>query len=148
MKKLAVLVLSIVLALSAVAFTACAESQTVIGECYYESWGTKYGAKVEVTVKGDFVFDVRLYTDEESGYVRTSDASWSGGDFATAEAAYANWIEDTFVGKRIEEVKAFVATATADGQSVGESTPYISGATVSSARIIVAVQDALSKLAD
>lgn len=146
MKKLVVLVLAIVLALSTVAFTACAETQTVIGECYYESWGTKYGVKVEVTVKGDFVFDVRLFDDSETdGWHRTT-KNWDG--FDAAEAAYANWIEDVFVGKRIEEVKAFVATATADGQSVGESTPYISGATVSSARIIVAVQDALSKLAD
>lgn len=146
MKKLAVLVLTIVLALSAVAFTACAESQTVIGECHYESWGTMYGAKVEVTVKGDFVFDVRLFDDSETDDWFRTTKGWDG--FDAAEAAYANWIEDVFVGKRIEEVKAFVATATADGQSVGDSTPHISGATVSSARIIVAVQDALSKLAD
>lgn len=147
MKKLAVLVLTIVLALSAVAFTACAESQTVIGECHYESWGTMYGAKVEVTVKGDFVFDVRLFDDSETDDWFRTTKGWDG--FDAAEAAYANWIEDTFVGKRIEEVKAFVANPTAEDEKyVGESTSHISGATVSSARIILAVQDALSKLAD
>ncbi len=145
MKKVSVLVLALVLAFGTVALVACSEPQTVTGVCNYESWGTVYGAKVDVTVKNGIITEVKLYTDVESGFVRTTE-SWDG--FSTTEAAYANWIEDTFVGKTVEEVNAYVATATAEGQTVGENTPHIQGATVSSARIIVAVQNALSKLAD
>lgn len=47
----------------------------------------------------------------------------------------------------VEEVNAIVATATADGQSVTTEGWTITGGTVSSARIIVAVQNALTKLA-
>lgn len=145
MKKFLALVLALVLMLATLALVACAESQTVTGECFYESWGTPYGAKVDVTVKCGIITNVRLYTDAETNWFRTT-KSWDG--YEMAEAAYANWIEDTFVGQKVEEVQAYVATVTAESQKVGDTTPHITGATVSSARIIVAVQDALSKLAD
>lgn len=145
MKKFLIVVLTLVLAIGAVAFAACAESQTVTGECSYTSWGTAYGVKVDVTVKSGIITAVKLYTDDESGFVRTTE-SWDG--FSAAEAAYANWIDDTFVGIRVEEISAFSVTVNDQSQTVKEGVPHISGATVSSARIIAAVQNALSKLAD
>lgn len=145
MKKILLVALVFVLAVSAVAFAACAQSQTVTGECSYTSWGTTYGVKVDVTVKSGIITAVKLYTDEESGFVRTTEG-WQG--FDAAEAAYANWIADTFVGTKVEEINALSVTVTDQSQTVGEGVAHISGATVSSARIIAAVQNALSKLAD
>lgn len=147
MKKILVIALAVVMVLGVVAFAACDKPQTVTGECSYENaWveGQYYGAKVDVTVKGGVITEVKLYSDEETGWTRTT-SSWEG--FATTEAAYEGWLNQNFVGKTVAEVNAYVASATAEGQTVGEGTPVISGATQSSARIIVAVKDALSKLA-
>lgn len=149
MKKFLALVLALVLMLATLALVACAESQTVTGECFYESWGTPYGAKVDVTVKCGIITNVRLYTDAETNWYRTSKNGngWDG--YEMAEAAYANWIEDAFVGQKVEDVKAFVANPQSESKEyVGPSTPKIAGASVSAARIILAVQDALNKLAD
>ena len=152
MKKLIVIALAVVMTFAVVALAACDNGETVTGECSYESWGHTYGAKVDVTVKGGVITAVKLYTNEEAGgWVRTSE-SWTEnqnpGDlgYAKTEAAYEKWIEDTFVGKTVEEVNAYVAAATADGQSVGTASAKLAGATQSSALIIVAVKNALSKL--
>lgn len=147
MKKILVIALAVVMTFSIVAFAACAQPTTVTGEVHYTSHGHEYGAKVDVTVKGDVIVEVKLYTDEESGYVRTSADNetygWTG--FKRTEDAYAQYIADNFVGKTVAEVQAYVASATADGQTVTTG-PKIEGSTQSSARIIVAVQNALSKL--
>lgn len=152
MKKILVIALAVVMTFSIVAFAACAQPTTVTGECKYENaWvaGAFYGAKVDVTVKGDKIVAVKLYTDEETGWTRTT-KSWEAKEgqlgYAAAEAAYEKWINDTFVGKTVAEVNAYVASATKDGQTVGTESAKLAGATQSSARIIVAVQDALSKL--
>lgn len=153
MKKILVIALAIVMALGVVALVACEKPQTVTGECKYENkWsaGKYYGAKVDVTVKGNVITAVRLYTDAETGWTRTT-ATWNAAEgqlgFAAAEAAYEQWISDTFIGKTVAEVNAYVATATQDAQTVGTESAKLVGATQSSARIIVAVQNALSKLA-
>ncbi len=148
MKKILVIALAVVMTLSIVAFAACASEQKVTGEVHYNSYGTEYGVKVDVTVKGDIITEVKLYTDAESGYVRTSkdnpDHGWTS--FQKTEDAYADYIKNNFVGKTVAEVNAYVAEAKAEGQTVTTG-PKIEGATQSSARIIVAVKDALSKLA-
>ncbi len=152
MKKILVLALAVVMVLGVVAFAACAQPQTVVGECHYENaWSPDaphYGVKVEVVVKGNTIVSVSLV---DCDYVRTS-GTWTEGQnegdlgYDKTEAAYDDYLKQ-FVGKTVDQVKAYVATATKDGQSVGEGAPYIAGATQSSARIIVAIQDALSKLA-
>lgn len=159
MKKVLVIALAVVMTLAVVAFVACEQPQTVTGKCHYSSqWGA-YGAMVDVTVKGDVITAVKLYTDKEAaaadstwGDAHRTTPSWTKpaeGElgFAATEAAYATWIEDTFVGKTVAEVNAYEASATADGQSVTTKGINLAGATQSAARIIVAVQDALSKLA-
>lgn len=159
MKKVLVIALAVVMTLAVVAFAACATEQTVTGKCHYASqWGA-YGCMVDVTVKGDVITAVKLYTDEEAaaadstwGEAHRTTPSWTNPSegqlgFAATEAAYATWIEDTFVGKTVAEVNAYVASATADGQSVTTEGINLEGATQSAARVIVAVQDALSKLA-
>lgn len=128
------------------------------GECKYENTyspvpGSYYGAKVDVYVADGKIVSVRLYTDAETGWTRTS-TGWKEGahegdlGFANAEAAYESWMNSVFVGKYVSEVKAYVASATQEGQTVGTASANLVGATQSSARIICAVQDALSKIAD
>ena len=152
MKKILVLALAIVMALSVVALVACDQGETVTGECKYSTQWGGYGCKVDVTVKGGVITAVKLYTDEEAGegFVRTT-KSWEAKEgqlgYAAAEAAYEGWINKVFVGKTVAEVNAYVASATAEGQTVGTAAANLAGATQSSARIIVAVQNALSKLA-
>ena len=158
MKKVLVIALAVVMTLAVVAFAACATEQTVTGKCHYTTqWGA-YGCMVDVTVKGDVITAVKLYTDKEAaaadstwGDAHRTTPSWKPSEgqlgFAATEAAYATWIEDTFVGKTVAEVNAYVASATADGQSVKTEGINLAGATQSAARVIVAVKDALSKLA-
>lgn len=158
MKKVLVIALAVVMTLAVVAFAACATEQTVTGKCHYTTqWGA-YGCMVDVTVKGDVITAVKLYTDAEAaaadstwGEAHRTTPSWKPSEgqlgYAATEAAYATWIEDTFVGKTVAEVNAYVASATADGQSVTTEGINLAGATQSAARVIVAVKDALSKLA-
>ena len=158
MKKVLVIALAVVMALAVVALVACEQPQTVTGKCHYSSQYGAYGAMVDVTVKGDVITSVKLYTDAEAA---AADENWNDAHrttpswtkpaegqlgFAATEAAYATWIEDTFVGKTVAEVNAYEASATADGQSVTTEGINLEGATQSAARIIVAVQNALSKL--
>lgn len=157
MKKVLVIALAVVMALAVVAFVACEQPQTVTGKCHYSTqWGA-YGAMVDVTVKGDVITSVKLYTDAEAAAAdeNWNDAhrttpSWTATEgqlgFEAAEAAYEDWFADVFVGKTVAEVNAYVASATADGQSVTTEGINLAGATQSAARIIVAVQNALSKL--
>ena len=90
------------------------------------------------------------HTDAETGWVRTSspmpEYGWTQQKFDAVEGAYEAFL-NKFVGKTVEEVNAIVATATAKGQSVTTEGWAITGSTVFSARIIVAVQNTLSKLA-
>ena len=152
MKKLIVIALAVVMALAVVALVACG-GETYTGECHYDTQYGTYGVEVKVTVKGDTITKVELV--EHEGWVRTS-ASWGNGEgqhqnegdlgHDAAEAAYAKWLADTFVGKTVAEVNAYVASATSDGQTVGTASANLAGATQSAARIIVAVQNALSKI--
>lgn len=158
MKKVLVIALAVVMTLAVVAFAACATEQKVTGKCHYTTqWGA-YGCMVDVTVKGDVITAVKLYTDAEAaaadstwGEAHRTTPSWKPAEgqlgFAATEAAYATWIEKTFVGKTVAEVNTYVASATAEGQSVTTEGINLAGATQSAARVIVAVKDALSKLA-
>ena len=149
MKKILVLALAIVMALSVVALVACDNGQTVTGEVHYNSHSTEYGVKVDVTVKGGRITAVKLYEDSESGYVRTSadNAQYGWTRYQATEDAYPQYIKDAFIGKTVEAVNAYVVTVNATEQTVGANTPKIADSTQSAARIIAAVQNALSKLA-
>ncbi len=145
MKKILVIALAVVMLVSVFALTACG-TETYTGECHYankyDATKSDYGVKVDVAVSGGVIKSVKLYTDEETGWTRTT-SSWDG--YADAEAAYEEYL-GRFVGKTVEEVKAIVATATAESQTVTTEGWTIAGATQSSARIIVAIQNALAKI--
>lgn len=157
MKKVLVIALAVVMALAVVALVACEQPQTVTGKCHYSSKYGAYGAMVDVTVKGDVITSVKLYTDAEAAEAdkNWNDAhrttpGWTAAEgqlgFEATEAAYEEWLADVFVGKTVAEVNAYKASVTADGQSVTTEGVNLAGATQSAARIIVAVQNALSKL--
>ena len=159
MKKLIVIALAVIMALSLVLVLAACGGETYEGSCNYEHPWTAgapdYGVKVKVTVKGDVITKVVLVDYAE--WTRTSDpwaestdkqpgdAGYQLGHDKT-EAAYDQWLKDTFVGQKVADVLAWEATATKAGQTVGEGVPHLVGATQSCARIIVAVKDALSKI--
>ena len=153
MKKILVIALAAILVVSAVCvLAACGEEQKVTGSVDYTSWSTNYGTKVDVVVKGGVIKSVTLYDDEQTNWVRTS-TGWTEGQhpgdlgFTKAEAAYEKWINDNLVGQKVDTVLGWDVTVTADEQTVDkESVPHITGATQSSARIIKAVQNALSQL--
>ena len=194
MKKALVVVLVLVLALSVVGLVSCA-GETYQGEYKYENpyapgSGHFYGAKVEVTVQGNVITNVVLFSDAESGWTNLS-PNWvdtaNGGnpydsDSSIAEAGrddpgkinwrqYGQAMVDSFVGLTVDEVlgiKVHVKTTgepfvndtrvdtikyipeqlavVVEGHTVGEDVELKAGATQSSARLILAVQNALAKL--
>ncbi|MCM1289521.1 MAG: hypothetical protein NC132_02580 [Corallococcus sp.] len=197
MKKILVIALAVLMLVGAVSvLAACSGGETYTGYCYYPSpYGNGgYGCVVDVTVKGDTIVAVKLYTDEEAaawaknneimyndakvewaeGTHRTS-PQWMGekefaafkaaypeeakqledtyqaphgGDigFTMTEAGYEAWFEEIFVGKTVAEVNRYAAFASSNGQAVADDGLKMTGATQSSARVIVAVKDALSKI--
>lgn len=160
-----VLVLALVMAVSVVAFAACGGT-TYDGECSYtvSDWGNHiYGVKVKVTVNNNIITKVTIVDYDE--WTRTSaDANgWTSHD--KAEAAYPEFLK-RFEGKTVDEILA-IKTTMVSGTVTATDTYTIdvdaadkaawsikfeggtapnAGATQSSARIICAVQNALSKI--
>lgn len=143
-KTLLALLLVVVMAISVVALVACDKEVTYTGEYHYNAYSTEYGAKVDVVVKGDKIVSVKLYTEAESGYVRTS-AGWESK--ATAEDGYAALVAK-FAGKTVAEINAITVTYP-EGGGAPSAVPTefnIAGATQSAGRVVLAVQNALSKI--
>lgn len=147
MKKILVIALAAILVVSAVCvLAACGKEETVTGSVDYTAWSTHYGVKVDVTVKGGVIKAVKLYSDEETNWVRTSanQGNWTRHD--ETEAAYDSWIAQNIVGKNVDTVLGWEVTVNATTQTVGDGVPHIAQSTQSSARIIAAVQNALGNL--
>lgn len=118
--------------------------KVVEGEYSYVSWGTNYGAKVRVVVKDNVVKKVAALSSE---YVNASvTPKWDAGLWLNVESN----ILAAYEGKTVEEIKGYTATVSGqDGateNSVSESSMLATGATMSSARTLLAVQNALSKV--
>ena len=152
MKKLIVIALAVVMALSVVAFVACDNGQTVTGEYSYKNaWdktGTQsYGAKVSVTVKNGVITAVSVEADTETFF--NLSAGWE--NKSLWEEKGQDMVE-SFVGRTVDEVNAIVVECAESGQpdsitGAPAALKVVTGATQSSGRLILAVQDALSKLA-
>lgn len=153
MKKILVIALAVVMLVSVFALTACG-TETYTGECHYankyDATRPDYGVKVDVAVSGGVIKSIKIYTDEETGWTATT-TTWTEGanqgdlGYEATVAAYEEYL-GRFVGKTVDEVKAIVATATQDTQSVDSEAFKLAGATQSSARIIVAIQNALAQI--
>ena len=120
------------------------------GEYSYDNtWapGTKYGIKVNVTLRGNVIQSVSVV---DSDYISVSD-SWDDKDI------WNNGLNDllsVYKGKTVNEVMQ-VSVTVADGSdspagqpvSVSDKDYIISGATQGSGRLLLAVQNAISRFA-
>ena len=153
MKKILVLMLALVMVFAVCALTACGGTT---GEYkYVNSYGdgsTYYGAKVTGKVKDGVITSVKVAADTETMF--NLSAGWTSNyqpDGEPTEGKKA-WMEkgeafaQSFVGMTVEEVLAITVTCKATGEPESiTGVDFVTGATQSSGRIILAIQDALSK---
>lgn len=151
MKKITKFAAAGCLAACAALCGGCANTTTYSGETSYVEYGTNYGIKVNVEVQGDRISKVTVV---DSDYVSASPSGWNSdpwfNNLSTLLAAYR--------GKTVEEIlaKKVAAYAATEGQAPyakddAEFTDFggefiITGATLGSARLMLAVQDALQKV--
>lgn len=147
----AVVALCCVVALLAV---GCSSDKTYTGEYSYTQYGTNYGVKVEVKVSDDNVITgVRIVS---SDYVSVSPAggNWTAEDVNNWNSNVGTLLK-AYNGKKVADVLAMqVATSAegaplakdADGFKQYDSSLIISGATLGSGRVLLAVQNALKDL--
>lgn len=147
-KVLALTALSAVVCLGVLVFAACGNN-ALYGEYHYTAHGHEYGIAVNVTVEDGKITKVEK---ADSDYVECSDVNDAYG--WTAENV-KNWNDNlasllkAYEGKTVEEVKA--ATCSIKGQDgeedkISDSDLVIADATQGSARVLRAVQNALSKI--
>ncbi len=154
LKTISIAVVAAALCVCAFAFAACndveEESVTYNGEYHYDNNGTEYGVKVAVTVKGDTIEKVEILS---SDYVEispvTPEYNWTEDNIAVYTNGKAGLLK-AYEGKKVSDVKA--AKASVKGQNgaeengVSDSALLISGATQCSARLLLAVQNALENV--
>ena len=145
MKKILVIALAVVMLVSVFALTAC-NQQTVEGEYAYDNaWvpGAKYGVKVSVTLNKDVITKVVVTSENTDNYTNLS-ASWE--NKATWENGEAAFLA-SFEGKTIQDVLNIRVACAANGQpSSVEGFTAVAGATQSSGRVILAIQNAIKQL--
>ena len=132
----------------AAAFTGCApnlQDGVYVGSYSYQSWGTNYGIKVYVTVEGGKIAAVEK---AESDFV---DVSSPRGD-SWKEEDVANWNDnlgallESYKGMTVKQVlknKVHCDSSGAPDNSDYDDGLIISGATLGSGRLLLAVQNAL-----
>lgn len=133
--------------------SGCIKTQTVSGEMHYNSWGTEYGIKVDVVVQNDKKGDrIRRVTVADSDYVAASPAM-NGWDPKVWEENLQPLLT-AYRGAYVADILALdvannggVPLTSGDKGFVNFGDEYIiTDATLGSARLLIAVQDALSKL--
>lgn len=170
-----VLVLALVMAVSVVAFAACG-GQTYEGSYDYKALkyengkpvgvddANSYGCKVKVTVNNGTITKVVVVADTEHYY--NLSAGWKDKETGEDTAGKKAWLEkgqamaESFVGLKVEDVLAINVAKVAEtnleyhqpaGQPTGitgapSELKVVTGATQSSGRLILAVQNALGKI--
>ena len=157
MKKLIVIALAVVLALSAlVVLAACDSEKTYDGEYSYAhpyapDSGAKYGAKVHVTVKGGVIMGVTVDADTADFFNLTD--SWTEEGKANWNSHKAEFLK-SFEGMTVAELKAIKVECNEKGvpnekgiSGMPKDWNYVAGCTQSSGRIILAMQNALKDVA-
>lgn len=159
-KTLAVCAVAGTLCAGVAAMAGCAEkTETFTGEYKYDNaWtpGKTYGVKVKVEVKGDKITNVTYEADTE--YYTNVSNGWnaSEGSLGADETnkQIPNYIKETFVGKTVAEVKALKVATAANGEPLVvkgdkqtlDSAYILSGATQTSGRFVLAIQNALNDI--
>lgn len=151
-KALTAVIASAVCALGIAALSGCAQKQTLTGEMSYTRWGVNYGIKVNVEVQTDSKGDrISKVTVADSDLVSASESD--GWD----KTVWDNKLNNLLLAYRGEYVADVLAKEVAtDGEEplaadaegfVNYGDDFIiSGATIGSGRLLLAVQNALKTL--
>lgn len=133
------------------AFAGCSKDSSYTGEYQYTASGTNYGIKVSVTVDSDNV--ITSVKKVDSDYVDVTEAL---PDYGWTQENVDNWNNNldallkSYEGKTVEEVLALTVTVSESGAPSTDSEELggliITGATMGSGRLLLAVQDALKDL--
>ena len=123
--------------------------QIVTGEYHYTNYGVEYGVKVNVAVSDGIVRGVGI---APSGYTQLSPANPDYGWTDEMRAVYLKGeaaLLASYAGKSVEDILAMTVSVNEKGEPTGvpDSSLLISGATQSSGRLLLAVQNALGNLA-
>lgn len=130
-----------VLALAGSLLTGCKAVREYTGEYAYSTEYGNYGAKVTVFVRGDKIERVEVV---DADYQRVSEG-WEGRDiYLAGEQA----LLDSFAGKSVAEVKKYSVTKEGNvpASVKAEGLAVVTGATQSTGRLLLAVQNALAKI--
>ena len=159
MKKILVIALAVVMMVSVFALTACAQPQVVEGEYSYKNshdatGASSYGCKVKVTVVNGTITKVEVEADTDkffnvsAGWTDNYQPDGNPTEGKKAWLAQRDSFAQSFVGMTVEEVNAIVVECDDKSQpKTITGVDYVTGATQSSGRVILAIQNALSKLA-
>lgn len=118
---------------------------------YTNAYGSKYGVKVEVSLLGNVISKVTILPWE--GYTQVSSPDISPDVWGQAQVDnYNNNLADlleNYQGLTVSQIMAKEVTTSSVGEpsNVSDSDLVISGATQSSGRILLAVQNAVERLA-
>lgn len=152
MKKLGkFLLVGAMAGIACIGLVGCGGPKDYTGEYSYESAheGQSYGVKVTVTVDGDTIKEVKCADDTEAFFNITAQETWGGHD--TTAAALPDYLKK-FEGKKVSDIKAIKVDTVAQtegwslkGQptAISDENYVITGATQTSGRIILAIQNAL-----
>ena len=151
MKKIFKFAAAACLAACAALAGGCAKTTTYSGETSYVEYGTTYGIKVNVEVQGDKISKV---TVADSDYVSASPSGWDSkpwfDNLSTLLAAYRGKTVEEILNKKVATYdtgagNAPYAADEAEFIDFGDQF-IITGATLGSARLMLAVQNALQKI--
>lgn len=127
-----------------VAGCSSGDAKTVEGDYHYVTEYGTYGVKVSVEVNNDKIKKVTIL---DSDYTLTTSAEYGFADSAKWDKG-VNALLNTYTDRSVSSVLEQKVTVGADSvpTAVDNSAFVVSGATQSSGRLLLAVQDALKKL--
>lgn len=113
------------------------------GEYHYTEYGTEYGIKVKVDVEKDVITAITVLPSE---FVEATPVEY-GWDDSALWTQGRDALLQKYVGRSVGEIKAEKVAVDSVGAPVVEGAEYdgllVSGATQSSGRLLLAVQNAL-----
>ena len=151
LKFISATVLATALSCGAFGIAGCASTQKVVGEVSYTEWGTNYGIKVQVEVKSSSKGDrIKEVTVLDSDYVSATEwegrESWDNNLQNLLNAYRGEYVKD-ILAKEVatNEIGAPIASDEEGFKNYGEEF-IITGATLGSGRLMLAVQNALKQI--
>lgn len=150
-KTIALTVVCAALCVGIVALAGCGGGEktyngTYVGEYSYTYSGTNYGIKVSVVVEDNVIQSVEKLQSDYVDVTPVIPDMWSQEDVANWNNNLSGLLA-SYEGKTVAEIKAIKVTVAESGEPTLDKDEYdglvISGATVGSGRVLLAVQNAL-----